>query len=208
MIPFVEPKQGVGAFNCPHCSAFAKQNWTAMQYYADGWQPIDNLTLAFCSSCGKFSLWYYSIMLYPDSSPIYPPNTDMQKEIQNDYNEARSIVNKSPRGASALLRLTLQKLVMQLGGNGENLNDDISKLVKIGLPGKIQKSLDIVRVIGNNAVHPGQIDLKDDIATASKLFELINIIAEVMITQPKKIDEIYNEKIPNEQKEAIKKRDK
>jgi hypothetical protein len=38
----------------------------------------------------------------------------------------------------------------------------------------VQQSLDIVRVIGNDAVHPGQIDLTDDIETATKLFVLIN----------------------------------
>ena len=120
--------------------------------------------------------------------------------------EAKAIVNKSPRGAAALLRLCIQKLCEQLGEKGKNINDDIANLVKIGLPVKIQQALDVVRVIGNNAVHPGQIDLRDDQDTAMKLFELINVIAEVMITQPKEVERLY-QSLPQTAREAIQKRD-
>ena len=53
-----------------------------------------------------------------------------------------------------------------LGEKGEKLDDDIANLVKRGLNPTVQKSLDIVRVIGNEAVHPGVLDLKDDRDTA------------------------------------------
>ena len=58
-----------------------------------------------------------------------------------------------------------------------------------------------------NAVHPGQIDLKDDIDTANKLFGLVNLIADVMITQPKHVDELYESVVPDSQKAAIDRRD-
>lgn len=64
-----------------------------------------------------------------------------------------------------------------------------------------------MRVIGNDAVHPGQIDLRDDTKTAEKLFQLVNLIAEVMITQPKHVDELY-ESLPKTKKDQITKRDK
>jgi len=38
------------------------------------------------------------------------------------------------------------------------------------------------------------------------LFELLNLIVEVMVTQLKKVDQIYD-KIPQEAREAIKRRD-
>ena len=104
------------------------------------------------------------------------------------------------------MRLSIQKLCKELGEKGKNINDDIGELVKKGLPIKIQQALDYVRVIGNNSVHPGQIDLRDDKETAINLFILINLIAEVMITQPKEVDKLYNS-LPQEQKDAIAKRD-
>lgn len=63
-----------------------------------------------------------------------------------------------------------------------------------------------MRVIGNESVHPGEIDLRDNKDIAYKLFELINIIAQTMITQPKEIDNLYK-KLPKSKIKAIEKRD-
>jgi uncharacterized protein DUF4145 len=87
------------------------------------------------------------------------------------------------------------------------LNEDIGALVSQGLDPRVQKALDVLRVIGNNAVHPGQIDLKDDKDTAISLFQLLNVIVERCITVNKKIDEMYGA-LPTGALEAIKKRDK
>lgn len=145
-------------------------------------------------------------MIFPESTGIQSPNADLNSEIIEDYLEAANIVNKSPRGSVALLRLAIQKLCKQLGEDGKNINDNIASLVKKGLPVTIQKALDIVRVVGNDAVHPGQIDLKDDSVIASKLFELINIIAYTMITQPKEIAALY-ETLPEDKRAGIERRD-
>ena len=145
-------------------------------------------------------------MIFPDSIEVPPPNPDLDDDTKKDYNEAASILSKSPRGSTALLRLVIQKLCKQLGESGNNLNDDIGNLVKKGFPDKIQQALDVVRVIGNEAVHPGQIDLRDDNKIASTMFELVNFIAEKTITEPKKIAKLYNS-LPNDKLEGIKKRD-
>jgi hypothetical protein len=192
------------SFNCPFCMAYAHQNWTQCTrsaYY------IDKLFIAVCSHCSKLSVWYDEKMVYPDKTNIIEPNYDLNEDIKKDYLEAASILNKSPRGAAALLRLSIQKLCKQLGESGKNINDDIASLVKKGLPAQIQKALDIVRVVGNESVHPGQIDLNDNQEIANKLFDLINIIAQVMITQPKEISALYENIIPDDRKEAIEKRD-
>ena len=105
-----------------------------------------------------------------------------------------------------MLRLSIQKLCKFLGGKGKNIDDDIAALVKKGLDPRVQQALDVVRVVGNNAVHPGQLDLRDDHATAEKLFGLVNVIAEIMITQPKHIAELYGG-LPPGALEAIARRD-
>lgn len=71
----------------------------------------------------------------------------------------------------------------------------------------MQQALDSVRVVGNNAVHPGTIDLNDNIEIAYSLFGFVNIICEVLISQPKKIEEYYLKNVPTGARDAINKRD-
>jgi len=59
----------------------------------------------------------------------------------------------------------------------------------------------------NNAVHPGQIDLDDKAEIAPKLFDILNFIADELITKPKKVGEIYADVLPSETRDHIKKRD-
>ncbi len=146
-------------------------------------------------------------MVYPLTSNAPLPNPDLPSDIAGDFDEARTIVMLSPKGAAALLRLCIQKLCVELGEPGKNINDDIKALVKNGLPVKVQQALDIVRVVGNNAVHPGQIDLDDDPVIASQLFGLVNLITEIMISQPKHVAQLYQNVVPQSQRDAIDKRD-
>lgn len=159
-----------------------------------------------CNHCEQYALWFDEHIIFPLLSGAPEPSPDMPAEVAADFNEARTIVTLSPRASAALLRLALQKLCIQLGQPGENLNADIGALVRAGLPPRVQQSLDIVRVIGNNAVHPGQIDLHDDFLTAITLFSLINFIVEQMITFPRRIDEVYGG-LPEGARQAIERRD-
>lgn len=175
--------------------------------HTSGWELQRNMDVGKCDHCSKITIWLDDKMIYPSKPNVPIPNEDLDSEIKKDYNEAAEIVEKSPKAAVALLRLAIQKLCKQLGESGENINNDIGELVKKGLPQKIQKSLDIVRVIGNESVHPGQINLDDNKETAYKLFDLINLIANAMITQPKEIDNLYGT-LPEEKLKGITERDK
>ena len=150
----------------------------------DEWANLTlwNVSAAKCFNCKEFSIWLHGRMLYPTQGTAPEANPDMPVEIRQDYEEASSILDRSPRGAAALIRLAIQKLCKSLGQPGQNLNADIGALVKAGLSIRVQQALDAVRVIGNNAVHPGQLDLRDDRATAETLFKLLNIIVEKMIS--------------------------
>ena len=102
--------------------------------------------------------------------------------------------------------MCVQHLLIALGGKGKNLDDDIAKLVVEGLPWQVRDALDICRVVGNNAVHPGEINIDDDPEIVSQLFELINFIVRETIERNKTIMAMY-EKLPTGAREAITKRD-
>ena len=72
---------------------------------------------------------------------------------------------------------------------------------------KIQQALDAVRVIGNEAVHPGEMDLRDDNETVHMLFGLIHLIVKTMITEPKEVETFYN-LLPENKRAGIENRDK
>ncbi len=146
-------------------------------------------------------------IIFPRSSSAPMPTEDMPEEIKGEYLEARLVVDASSRAAAALLRLCVQKLMPLLGEKGKNINDDIASLVQKGLPVEIQQALDSLRVIGNESVHPGEINLNDDRKTALLLFDLINFIVDRMITQPAKIKALYD-KLPEEKLKGISTRDK
>ena len=214
---YVAPALGEKAFNCPHCGVLAEQTWSASiqchydESYPNGATTKTSFTLpgtaiSKCKNCKEYALWRANGMKYPLTSTVELPNEDLPNEIKADYNEAKNIVNLSPRGAAALLRLTLQKLCIHLGEKGKNINDDIAHLVEKGLPIPVQQALDIIRVSGNHAVHPGTIEIDDRLENALALFGLINYISNHFLTQPKYISSFYN-KLPERDRTNIERRD-
>jgi hypothetical protein len=173
------------------------------------YERIDGGTLmfCFCIHCKSMSIWHKEQMIVPDGGSAPKPHCDMPEDLQSDFNEARSIAAKSPRGAAALLRLVIQKLMVDLGESGKDINADIGNLVKKGLSPLVQKALDTVRVVGNECVHPGTMDLKDDRETAQALLQLVNIIIEEMITKPNAVAALYSS-LPKPKRDAITVRDK
>lgn len=252
----VEPSVKLDAFNCPHCEAYAAQDWhlvatdsrnqlieiasyvtinnirnstvisghlkpgqmafqeqlmlgkPIMKRHTDfpAAMELHNVFVSRCHRCWQVAIWIYDKLIYPSKQAAVAPNADLSPEIQDDFNEARQIVHLSPRGAAALLRLALQKLCVQLGESGKDINKDIASLVSKGLDPMLQKALDSVRVIGNESVHPGELDLRDDKETALLLFDLINLIAEQMITRPKAVQDVYD-RIPQAKRDGIDARD-
>jgi hypothetical protein len=60
--------------------------------------------------------------------------------------------------------------------------------------------------VGNNAVHPGEIDLTATPATALAIFELINFIVEDRISKPRQVQALFDA-LPDGALKAIEKRD-
>ncbi len=143
-------------------------------------------------------MWDGSQLRYPDNGSTPPPNPDLPANIATDYLEARDVFSRSPRSAAALLRLVIQKICIHLGHPGKDLNKDIGALTRQGLLPVVEKSLDAVRVIGNNAVHPGTIDIQDDPSIAASLFDLVNLIVAQMISAPLQAQAAYDRLSPEQ----------
>ena len=105
-----------------------------------------------------------------------------------------------------MLRLALQKLCVYLGKKGKNINDDIANLVTKELPKQVQMALDYIRVTGNNAVHPSEMNIEDNEEVCLRLFKMLNFIVDKMIIQPKEIEDAFDF-LPPKAKVAIEKRD-
>lgn len=204
MSKYYPPVHGASNFHCPICHVYAKQSWAYLEF--QGTSSRSPFTYSRCDHCQEKSYWYDGRMIVPSEAPVPSHHEDLPATCVGDYNEARDIAARSPKAAAALMRLVIQKLTVALGQPGKNINDDIGSLVKAGMPVEVQQALDYCRVIGNNAVHPGEIVIDDDPSIAYSLFEMVNFVVEDRITKPKKISELYR-KLPEGALKAVEKRD-
>lgn len=130
----------------------------------------------------------------------------MPDDVKAVYDEAREVGALSPRSAVALLRLALQMLVDDLVSGHEAINAKIGTLVSRGLDPNVQKAMDVLRVYGNNAVHPGQIEVDAETDTLPALFALLNMIVDQVIVRAESVRGLY-ESLPAGARAAIDKRD-
>lgn len=210
MDDYIPPQVDEDAFHCPHCGTFAHHSWQELQIHRQRrgrFQILDGKVGA-CARCEDYHIWTGSDMIYPKASSAPKSTEDMPDEVREGFNEARQIVDDSPKAAAALLRLAMEKLVQELTGNKEqSLYAGIGELFDEGrIDERIQKALDSVRVTGNDYVHAGEIYRPDDRETALRLFELVNVIVELTITREKMIEEAYGE-IPENKMDGIEQRD-
>lgn len=209
---YIAPEIDLKIFTCPICNSISGQKWKTWELLCDsedayGLFPpnffpikfeneeqekiVDRLKLSTCDACEEYHIWLNDKMIFPIVSNIPVANEDMPETVKAVYNEAREVQSISKKSAAALLRLGVQLLCKELGESGENINNDIASLVSKGLDSSVQKMLDTLRIVGNNAVHPGEIDLDDRNDISVSLFSLLNFIVDEMISKPKKIEEMY-----------------
>ncbi len=210
---YIAPRKDISAYTCPHCNTLAQFEVSKLNVKGDLFISSSGklssksfIIVHRCQCCGKKVLWIDDEYIYPDII-AEEANPDMPESVRRLYEEAGLIYNKSPRAACALLRLAVENLCQELGQVDRDINKNIAALVQKGLPPSIQKALDTVRVVGNKAVHPGQIAIDvDDVNTAKMLMRLLNMIVERMITEPKELEEVYS-LLPKSTRKAIERRD-
>lgn len=168
---------------------------------------VTTLQIGRCTACNLATIWLCGTMLFPQRNDAPPPSPDLPEAAKADYEEAALVLPHSPKAAAALLRLALEKMCVSLLNRKGSINELIGDFVALGVPPQVQSAMDILRVTGNNAVHAGKMDNIDDQATAVALFGLLNLITDVLITQPKHVAEMYAG-LPEGAKAAIEKRDR
>ncbi|MBN1213638.1 MAG: DUF4145 domain-containing protein [candidate division Zixibacteria bacterium] len=202
---FVPPKFEETAFNCPYCGAYSNHLWYTPFIRDTSTISLRNIRIARCVHCNELSVWVHKNMLFPVTGNAPTANADLPEEIKTDYNEARQVLAQSSRSAAALLRVVIKKLCCHLNANDADLNTGITNLVEKGLPERLKIALEMARVIGEQAIPPGQIDPDDDPSTALKLFALVNLMTDAMITQPNQLKDIYDALSNSTSKIAVKK---
>jgi len=203
------PAYDSSAFECPYCNVYAVQDWERLTWpKMDGGKFWKGWKWSKCQHCQVLTLWsHLEKIVQPDSVPFGPdPNPDMPKNVLDIYEEARRVLPVSVRSCAALLRLALQVLIETLEPGRGHINQKIRRLVERGLEPSAQKAMDVLRVVGNNAVHPGSIELEEDGELVPALFGLLNLVVHHVISRPRQIEALFDS-LPESARQAIAKRD-
>ena len=208
------PAVGSDRFVCPHCSTFAVQTESNLLWIddmGDEYTQIMGWAVHHCAACDEPILWRREgdlfKMIYPAAPTVgSTPNEDMPEDVRKLYEEAREVAGISRRSAAALIRLALQVLIDRLEPGAGNINTKIGRLVQRGLDPRVQEAMDVLRVVGNNSVHPGQIDVDDDPTLVPALFQLTNFVVERMISVPQQAQALFAS-LPQGARDAVSKRD-
>lgn len=213
MNKYTKPYFGGEAFNCPHCGAYSGMQWGAFlerNTLKEVIKKVEGYSFFYstCFSCKRSAIWYSKDenpkIFFPREVAI-PPEENMPENVKEIYEEASLVLGDSPRAACALLRLALQELMKYLKENIQiyselklgNIENDIKKIINIGNFYQdekewLEEAMNSVRLIGNKASHPSELDINDNPEIANILFEMINFIVGEIITKPKEREEKLN----------------
>jgi hypothetical protein len=136
-----------------------------------------------CANCQEIMIWAGGKMIFPRGSGAITPSENLSDQCSAIFSEAASVLDGSPRAACALLRLCLENFCEEEGYTKGRLVDKLDKMRESGLLEGVWEALEAVRVVGNDAVHPGSIRLGDKREFADILFELMNFVADSIISR-------------------------
>jgi hypothetical protein len=172
--------QGDASPRCDGCNSYALHQKTTINNLTTD-QPV-GLTVVVCRQCSHSSV----IVQSPDgiSTIVYPltfvgpsPATGMPDGVRRLFDDARAVGRQSPRAAVALMRVALERLVPGAG----TLH---TRITSIATGAHVQRSMDLVRVIGNAALHDDEkVDFDPGPDVAVKLMELMNILIDVHLQE-------------------------
>src|SRR3984893_16056996 len=166
-----------------------------------------NLHVSRCYNCKGFTVWVRDRLVFPirgdelpeivevdfreigedvqaDAEDMQQSEKDVQEhpddvdESSEDFEEAAAVLNKSPRAAAALIRICIQNMMPLLKETGQNLDERVASLLRKGLEVEIQQAMDVLQVIRKNPGQENHVDLRDETAIATRMFESLKEILE------------------------------
>lgn len=195
----------MSSFHCPFCDSEVPVTSTTYSertpsFYADNGNSFDGLRYVFdesaiklkfyrCPKCESYSISVseygkYSkglnMTLIPNSLAKHFPEY-IPEVIRQDYEEAYSIVNLSPKASATLARRCLQGMIRDFWGISKNrLIDEINEL-QSKVSSSQWKAIDAIRSIGNIGAHMEKdinviVDVDPD--EAEKLLKLIELLID------------------------------
>lgn len=165
---------------CDGCNAYALHQKTIVKNLAT--DQLVGITIVVCRQCSYSSV----IVQRASDAPalVYPlalvgpsPAIGMPEGVRKLFDDARAVGRQSPRAAVALMRVALEKLIPGAGTL-------YTRITSIATGAHVQRIMDLVRVIGNAALHDDEeVEFDPGPDVAAKLMELMNILIDVHLQE-------------------------
>ena len=203
---------------CPHCNVTAAFEYNetgirSMRYHSDNMGY--NIEHVVCPSCKELVIYLtvggveqnpvaqecFIEDEYEFHELIYPMNSSKRLGseipilIRNEFNEAKNILNASPKASAALSRRLLQKILHdQFSIKKRNLSKEIDGFINLSdVPSHLADAVDAIRNIGNFAAHPSKdtntgeiVDVEE--GEAEWLLEVLEALFDFAFVQPKRLE--------------------
>lgn len=203
----------MAGFKCPFCGSFATlgfNNFATYRFNFDSYlspsssDPCLEIGFFRCPNdeCQRETVLSAGVNGYLQDAfiPIYPRSRYIHfpdyvpTAIRQDYEEAHTIMNDSPKAAATLARRCLQGMIRDFWGiHKGTLNAEIGELKAI-IPASQWKAIDAVRKIGNIGAHMEKdVNLIVDVepGEAAKLIRLIEHLIDKWYIDRHDTEELY-----------------
>jgi hypothetical protein len=140
-------------------------------------------------------------------------STDIPDSYRADYEEARAVLDISPKASAALSRRLMQKILReQLGIKKRDLSLEIDAFIESQAPVYLADAVDAVRHIGNFAAHPLKFTNTGDIVEvedgeADWTLQVVEALLDFAFVQPARLKQrrdVLNNKLQSLGKPLLK----
>jgi hypothetical protein len=133
---------------------------------------MTNLHVSNCYSCNGYSVWVNGVL-------VFPTKMDKKPElVEEDLDEAASILNKFPRGATALMHGCIQKLIPLLEDSGKGLSQRVASLVRKGLEMEMEQATEVFQVLRSDSAQLNPIESQADRETTLRFLDSLKAVLE------------------------------